>query len=145
MEAQCGQLNSEGKSLSENPLIGVSQQLCNIYLQDVNQILTLSIKEKSLILSSGKRGQETFENMPEYSVLPNNACNSGETSQLEPLIRVWVRWEKEGTQLQSALELGTTLLMSNSIPTPAYLSFPIPSTGEEKTLRNTCEGSSPEL
>ena len=128
--------NSEGKSLSENPVIGVSQQSCNIYLQGVNQILTLSIKEKSLILSSGRGGKETFENMPEYSVLPNNACNSGETSQLEPLIRVWVTGEKEDTQLQSALELGTTLLMSNSIPTPAHSSFPIPSKGEKNTEKH---------
>lgn len=49
-------------------------QFCEIYLQELTQILTVNTEEKSLYASSRKREKVTIWDTPEHSILLNKIC-----------------------------------------------------------------------
>lgn len=84
-------------------------QYCEIYLQKLDQIPTLNIREKFLHASSRGSRKEPFLNMPEHSALLNKACPQGKV-----------------------VNRSLTVLGKGKYSTPAHSSLPVPPKGEKK-------------
>ena len=76
------------KKLQENLVIGEPHSFFyGFYLLDINQILTVNIREKSPYASSKDQGNEPIWKTPEHTVLLNKVCPQGKLfdQNLNPL------------------------------------------------------------
>ena len=82
LEPQCGKTSEK---LQGDLVIGEPSQYCEIYLQELNQVSTVNIREKFCYVSGrGEGKRKTFWNLSEHLVFLNKVCPQGRLVMQSP-------------------------------------------------------------